>query len=221
MIIGQWQGSWYSKDQCQYKRVFMLLTCPHCETIFRVDRTEIKTSHRHVRCSVCRHVWQANGGRVDGVKKADVNRQFKNSKKIAITMILLAVLGALAAVNRNLISIYLPQTIPIYQMAGLAISADAAQVEVLKLSATRKRDTIRVTGMVVNQNPWPVHSPLLMVKVLGNSGQMLAEKAITLDDDIIGGGVAAAFSTQVLLGEVLDDNVLTEIVVVPMARPLY
>lgn len=37
----------------------MLLTCPNCETVFRVDSDRIGPEGPSVRCSVCAHVWQA------------------------------------------------------------------------------------------------------------------------------------------------------------------
>ena len=37
----------------------MLLTCPNCETVFRIDSDRIAKAGQAVRCSVCSHVWQA------------------------------------------------------------------------------------------------------------------------------------------------------------------
>jgi predicted Zn finger-like uncharacterized protein len=37
----------------------MLLTCPNCDTVFRVDGEKIGEAGQAVRCSVCAHVWQA------------------------------------------------------------------------------------------------------------------------------------------------------------------
>ena len=38
----------------------MLLTCPNCETVFRVASDSIGESGKSVRCSVCTHIWQAH-----------------------------------------------------------------------------------------------------------------------------------------------------------------
>ena len=37
----------------------MLLTCPNCETVFRVDSDSICDTGKSVRCSVCAHIWKA------------------------------------------------------------------------------------------------------------------------------------------------------------------
>ncbi|MCE2516653.1 MAG: zinc-ribbon domain-containing protein [Alphaproteobacteria bacterium] len=197
----------------------MLLTCPHCETIFRVDTTDIKTGGRKVRCSVCGHVWQAKRGGADVItEEADLLQQFRSWQGVVVAILLVIALTAFMTVNRNLISANLPQTKGIYTALGLTITPDPEKVEVGRLSATRKRDTIRVTGEVTNLSSWAVHSPPLMVTVSDSFGLVLAQKSLTLDLEIIPGGMSLSFSTQVLLDETLNDDVVTEIVVVPVVQ---
>lgn len=197
----------------------MLLTCPHCETIFRVDTTDIKSGGRKVRCSVCGHVWQAKRGGVDVItEEADLIQQFRSWQATVVTILLIIALTAFMTVNRNLISANLPQTKPIYTMLGLTITPSPEKVEVARLSATRQRDMIRVTGEVTNLSSWAVHSPPLLVTVSDSFGLVLAQKTLTLDREIIAGEMSLPFTTQVLLKDPLDDDVVTEIVVVPVAQ---
>ncbi|MGA0310348.1 MAG: zinc-ribbon domain-containing protein [Candidatus Puniceispirillaceae bacterium] len=35
----------------------MLLTCPQCETIFRVDRLRLHPAGQPVHCRICDHIW--------------------------------------------------------------------------------------------------------------------------------------------------------------------
>ena len=37
----------------------MLLTCPQCETIFRVDRLRLHPAGQPVHCLICDHIWTA------------------------------------------------------------------------------------------------------------------------------------------------------------------
>lgn len=197
----------------------MLLTCPHCETIFRVDTSDIKAGGRKVRCSVCSHVWQAKRGGADVItEEADLIEQFKSWQATALIIVVVIGLTAFGTFNRNLISANIPQTLPLYNILGLSITPDPSKVEVVRLSATRKRDAIRISGEVNNLSRWAVHTPPLMVTVSDSFGLILAEKQITLDALILEGGMSISFATQLLLEEPIADDVVTEIVVVPLAQ---
>lgn len=199
----------------------MLLTCPHCETIFRVDTTDIKTGGRKVRCSVCGHVWQAKRGGVEVItEEADLIQQFKSWRGTMLVIFLLILLTAFMTINRNVISANLPQTIPFYQAVGFSLSPSPEKIEVGRLSANRKRDTVRITGEVTNLSRWAVHAPLLQVTVLDNFGLVLAEKNIALDREIINGEMSLSFTTQVMIDPAPADDVITEIVVVPIDRAI-
>ena len=38
----------------------MLLTCPQCKTVFRIDNTALAPEGQQVRCSVCAHIWSVS-----------------------------------------------------------------------------------------------------------------------------------------------------------------
>jgi len=199
------------------KRQNMLLTCPHCETIFRVDAADIKSGGRHVRCSVCTHVWTAKRGGADLVtEEADLVEKLKSWRGITAGVALVIALTAVMTMNRNIIGANLPATIPFYESVGLAVTPRLEQLEVARLSATRKRDTIRVSGEVNNLSDWSVLAPALLVTVTDNFGLVLGEKSISLDLDIIDGAASIPFATQISLDQSLENDDITEIVVIPI-----
>lgn len=198
----------------------MLLTCPHCETIFRVETTDIKVGGRHVRCSICSHIWQAKRGATNVVtEEVDLIQQIKSRQGTVIMILVAIVLAATLSINRGVISAMAPGLIPVYQSIGLTIEPDLNAVEIGQLSATRRWDTVRVLGQMTNISSWPVHAPYIKITVSDQFSVVLGDKIIQLDDTIIQAGAVAAFTTQVMLDEHVDDDVLTEIIVVPVAGP--
>ena len=194
----------------------MLLTCPHCETIFRVDTDDIKTGGRNVRCSVCSHVWTAKRGADVTAEDADLIDNIKSWQGILISVLLIISLTALLTMNRNFIGANIPATIPIYHGIGMSVTPQLEKIEIGRLNATRQRDTVRVTGAVTNRSNWSVLAPALLVTVTDSFGLVLGEKSISLDLDIIEGARSVTFSTQISLETPLTDEDVTEIVVLPI-----
>ena len=125
----------------------MLLTCPHCETIFRVETTDIKTGGRQVRCSVCSHIWNAKRGGANVITEdADLIQHLKSWQSSVFLIVIAIAIAATMTVNRAPISAKFPSLIPLYESIGLVITPDLTAVEIGRLSATRKRDTVRVFG---------------------------------------------------------------------------
>ncbi len=198
----------------------MLLTCPHCETIFRVDTADIKTGGRDVRCSVCTHVWHAKRGGADVVTEdADLAGQLKSWRWAVVLVSLMIIMTAVMTMNRNFIAANAPWTGQIYQAIGMTTAPQLDKLEVARLSGTRLRDTIRVTGEITNLSNWGVLAPSLLLTVTDNFGLVLDEKTITLDLDIIDGGISIPFSTQISLDQKLENDDVTEIVVIPITPP--
>lgn len=198
----------------------MLLTCPHCETIFRVETTDIKTGGRQVRCSVCSHIWNAKRGGANVITEdADLIQHLKSWQSSVVLIVIAIAIAATMTVNRAPISAKFPSLIPLYESIGLVITPDLTAVEIGRLSATRKRDTVRVLGEVTNITSWPIHSPSLLVTVTDQFGLVLAEKTISLETDTIAGGTVLAFTTQVTLEDQIADDMVTEIIVIPVISP--
>ena len=59
----------------------MLLACPNCNTVFRIEKTAIGKG-RKVNCGVCKHVWFVNQDNLIEEKKATfTNEEFIKEKK--------------------------------------------------------------------------------------------------------------------------------------------
>ena len=170
-----------------------------------------------MRCSVCSHVWQAKRGGANVITEdADLMQQLKSWRGTVVAIVLAIAVVAGLSIYRNPITAAVPSVVPVYQALGLAITPDLTAVEVGRLSATRRRDTVRVLGEITNITTWPVHAPSLLITVTDAFGLILAEKTIELDDDVLAGGSAMAFTTQITLEQSIDDDVVTEIIVVPV-----
>ena len=132
-------------------------------------------------------------------------------------MIVLAIgLVAMLSTYRNTISALSPSLVGVYQSIGLSITPDLTAVEIGRLSATRRRDTIRVLGEITNHSGWPIHAPDLLVTVTDQFGLVLAEKTTKLDQSILAGETVMSFTTQVTLDTAVEDDMITEIIVVPI-----
>ena len=61
----------------------MLLACPNCNTVFRIEKTAIGKG-RKVNCGVCKHVWFVNQDNLIEEKKATFTNEelFKEKKPI-------------------------------------------------------------------------------------------------------------------------------------------
>ena len=59
----------------------MLLACPNCNTVFRIEKTAIGKG-RKVNCGVCKHVWFVNQDNLIEEKKATfTNEELIKEKK--------------------------------------------------------------------------------------------------------------------------------------------
>ncbi|MGC6484858.1 MAG: zinc-ribbon domain-containing protein [Candidatus Puniceispirillales bacterium] len=195
----------------------MLLNCPHCETIFRIDVAEMPSGGRKVRCSVCRHVWKASRGGADIITEdADLKHHIRQWWMIFMAGVVVIVLMAMLTLNRNLISANMPGFTPFYETLGLNIGPENRYLEISGLNGLRQRDTIRLSGEVINTAIWSVHAPKLQITVTDTFGIILAEKTIRLDTPIIEGKEVVAFQSQVQLDQEMNPDQVTDIIVVPL-----
>ena len=105
----------------------MLLTCPHCTTIFRVDADLIPQDGQTVRCSICHHIWVAtpvpppadqsvalsDAGAVaasplPAVTPLSAARDRLNLWKLCLVAVLAAGFAGGVIMNRGTITAYLP-----------------------------------------------------------------------------------------------------------------
>lgn len=194
----------------------MLLTCPHCMTIFRVNADLILPDGQTVRCSICHHVWIASpvllsanqpdlqstdgvfaGSPVRSVSPPSVARErLKNFRKPFLAAILAATLASGIILNRGMITAYLPSLINGFDRIGLSIRPTLAQLQVAGLNASYVGDTMRVSGGLRNIGMWRTHSADLRVSVRGDDGLVMQEMVIRPEDEVIDSKAESKFFVQ-------------------------
>ena len=174
----------------------MLLTCPHCDTIFRVSADSIGVEGRRVRCSVCSHVWQAKGV-VDAGDYADSGSEGETEGRGfgGIFIIALSIMALLLLMIGNRDFLVANWGVPrgFYDVLGIEVAPSLEDVRVSGLRAARAHDVVTVSGEVRNGGDWSILSPFLRVTVSDSGGALLAERVISLDSETIEGGASADF----------------------------
>ena len=177
----------------------MLLTCPNCDTVFRVDGDRIGEAGQAVRCSVCAHVWQAEppmlAAEAEPGEMASALRTVAGSF-LLIVVILVGSVGLVA--ERATITAYAPGLIGIFESVGLTVRPDTDSLAIVDLQADYAGDTMRLRGKLRNDAAFFAHAPLLEVTVMSENGAALANQIIRADDDIIRPSATSSFFTQLV-----------------------
>jgi len=194
----------------------MLLTCPHCTTIFRVDADLIPQVGQTVRCSICHHIWVASpvpppadqtvvlsdagavaASPLPAVTPLSAARdRLKNLWKPCLVAVLAAGLAGGVIMNRGTITAYLPVLINGFDAIGLPIRPAVAQLQVAGLQASYVGDTMRLSGGLRNRGMWRTHAADLKVTVRGADGTIMQEAVIRPDHDMIDAQAESGFFVQ-------------------------
>ena len=194
----------------------MLLTCPHCTTIFRVDADLIPQDGQTVRCSICHHIWVASpvpphadesvalsdsgaivASLLPGVTPLSAARdRLKNLWKPCLVAVLAAGLAGGVIMNRGTITAYLPVLINGFDAIDLPIRPAVAQLQVAGLKASYVGDTMRLSGGLRNRGMWRTHAADLQVTVRGADGTIMQETVIRPDHDMIDAQAESDFFVQ-------------------------
>jgi predicted Zn finger-like uncharacterized protein len=177
----------------------MLLTCPNCDTVFRVDGEKIGEAGQAVRCSVCAHIWQAAppmlASEAEPGEMASALRTVVGS--FLVTVVLLGGIVGLV-VERATVTAYAPALITVFERIGLAVRPDTANLRIVDLKADYAGDTMRLSGQVQNEAVFFAHAPLLEVRVVSEEGEPLASQVIRPDDAVIRPSRSSGFFTQLV-----------------------
>ena len=215
----------------------MLLTCPNCTTIFRVNADLIPQYGRTVRCSICHHIWiasplspsadqpviQSADGGVTGsslcaITPLSVARDWlKHLWKLCLAAVLAASLASGVIMNRGMITAYLPFLINGFDRIGLSIRPAVTQLQVAGLNASYVGDTMRLSGELRNIGMWRTHAADLRVTVLGADGTVLQETVIQPDDDVIDSRAESEFFVQLAV----EAGHEAHVTVTPLANRVY
>lgn len=196
----------------------MLLTCPNCETIFRVESHNLKAEGQAVRCSVCTHVWQAKPGKETmSPEPNDLQDALKALRvPIGILLVFLFVVGGIAF-NRVVITAYMPSLISVFDVTGLVIRPDIDDLEVADLSASYVGDNLRLSGRLKNNGSLRTHAADLRVTVTSQDGVIMNEVVLKTEQPLIDAGGASDFFVQLDVEQSAEANVM----VVPLANRIY
>ena len=186
----------------------MLLTCPNCDTVFRIESDRIAEAGQAVRCSVCSHVWQASAPIL--MPESEPGEMASAVRAVAGSfLVILLLLGAAFAVivERATITAYAPGLIGTFERIGLAIRPDTANLRIIDLKADYAGDTMRLSGRLQNDAAFFAHAPLLQVTVVSEAGEQLASQIIRPDDAVIRPAEASGFFTQLVFEASRDPTV--------------
>ena len=195
----------------------MLLTCPHCATIFRVDGKLISMQGQSVRCSMCHHIWTATPISTPATELSLAQNRLKSLWKLFLAALLAAALLSSVIIHRGSVTAYAPFLINGFNAIGLTIRPDLSQLQVVGLNASYTGDTMRLSGGLRNIGMWRNHAADLRVKVRGADGAMLHEITLSPDHDIINAKTESGFFVQFAF----DANTEMLVTVTPLANRVY
>ncbi len=196
----------------------MLLTCPKCETIFRVDSQNLNVNGQTVRCSICSHVWFALPPKSDArPTKPYLAKKVIGWNRMGAILFILLLVGAFAGGfvhQRVIVTAYFPGLIPGYNSLGMNIFSKTDELAVIDLRAAYTGDILRLGGRLQNNSAFDAHAADLLVTVTSNDGTVINEQTISPDDQIIAAGVSTPFFVQLSV-EKSDEAAVT---VLPIAK---
>ena len=199
----------------------MLLTCPNCETIFRVASHNLKPTGQSVRCSVCTHVWQAQPGKDTVTPEPNDMQEAIKALRLPVLVLVIFMVGvASIAFNRGLITAYMPSLIGAFDVVGLTVRPDLNKLKVTNLSADYSGDNLRLSGALTNVSGWRTHAADLRVTVTSKDGVIMNEVILTPEHKVIDALGATRFFVQL---DVEDSASAQEanIVVIPLDNRIF
>ena len=213
----------------------MLLTCPHCATIFRVDSKLISMQGQSVRCSMCHHIWTATpistlisipvSASISALSPVSTpatdlsvaQNRLKSLRKPFFAALLAAALLSSVIIHRGSITAYAPFLINGFNAIGLTIRPALSQLQVVRLNASYTGDTMRLSGGLRNIGMWRNHAADLRVTVRGADGAVLHEITLSPDHDIINAKAESGFFVQLAFA----GDTEMQVTVTPLANRVY
>ena len=196
----------------------MLLTCPQCETIFRVDRLRLHSAGQPVHCMICDHIWTArlvtSGDRQDMQNLASYLHKFRLP---VIAVLICAGLMTSLIEGLGILTAYFLGLIASFHRIGLPILPPIDTLLVVNLDGSYVGEVLRLRGALRNVGSWSGHAATLRVRVTRPDGMILNETAIRLDDWIIAANQQSPFFVQLDI----DSGAKAEVSVIPISRPIF
>ena len=146
------------------------------------------------------------------VDKQERVTKTKSRRRLAMLMTLgVMALSAGAYGLRDQSEMIMPWVDKAMTVIGATISVSMDYIKVSDLEATRMGDTIKVKGMVINNYPLSADAPMIQFVVKDDQGVVLSERAVKIDQPALRPGEPIMISTQLVLSDRLDDQVVTNV----------
>lgn len=196
----------------------MLLVCPQCESIFRVNRLRVHPAGQPVHCLICDHIWTArlatSGDRQDMPNFASYLHKFRF---LEIAVLICAGLMTSFIKGRGILTAYFLGLIAGFHRIGLPILPPIDTLLVVNLDGSYAGEMLRLRGALRNVGLWSGHAAPLRVRVTRPDGVILNETIIRPDDPII----AAKQQSQFFIQLDIDSCAKAEVTVIPISRPIF
>ena len=196
----------------------MLLTCPQCETIFRVDRLRLHPAGQPVHCMICDHIWTArlvtSGDRQDMPNFASYLHKFRLP---VIAVLICAGLMTSLIKSRGILTAYFPGLIAGFHRIGLPILPPIDTLLVVNLDGSYAGEMLRLRGALRNVGSWSGHAAPLRVRVTRPDGVILNETIIRPDDRIIAANQQSPFFVRLDI----DSAANAKVSVFPISRLIF
>ncbi len=172
----------------------MIITCPNCETRFKIDAAALAPRGKMVRCSQCGHRWFAEppaeepeppplpetppveGAAEDEAATARTSRPTAGTIVGWSLLVLVVLLLAAAMLARNEIVAAWPQATTLYRQLGLPVTLSLG-LELRELASERFEENgvpmLRITAEIVNTARRERVLPPLRVALLDARGREL------------------------------------------------
>jgi hypothetical protein len=158
------------------------------------------------------------------INEKKLKAEKKSSRRRFALIVLAGFMGVAAGAYtiKDRSEILLPWVDTFMSTIGATVNVSMDYFKVSDLEAVRLGDIIRAKGMVTNTYPLSADAPVIRFMVKDEKGSVLAERDVAVDMPSLRPGQPTQVSVQLELARRLDDNVVTDIVAVPVkqASPL-
>jgi len=143
----------------------------------------------------------------------------RNSRRrlAILAVIVLTGIAAGAYSMRDQGRVLLPWVDTLMSTIGATVNVSMEHFRISELEAVRRGDTIRVKGTVTNTYPLSADAPVIRFLVQDEEGKVLTEREVIMDQLALRPGQPMPVSAQLVLADRPDDDILTNIIAMPVA----
>lgn len=190
----------------------MIVVCPNCSKRYMLDDNLVPKEGRQVRCITCHQVWrqaQTASSAIDHFSVKEINSPLdvrlsseKKSGWVRGLLSLAILISLLSAVTfgRDYVVKFWPQTDRFYALFGLPISPQGTGLTIANATSllhhNGTNEMIQVAGDITNTSDRVRLIPLLKIKFIGESSQVLDSWEHCLSEHSLLPGEQIRFETE-------------------------